>query len=324
MIRTVKLRFNGLMFFHFDDRKMCRVGFHTKAEHHKIIVKVGEEIGAEVKGEALVIPHDVVRTVKHLWLYVAEAGKERELPSSLQISIERGGDKGFENVMDIRECYDSTLDPNWDDVLTPSLHIPVGSFFARTLTDNCKLVNQDEVSNLFFAIFQPTDDNLGVRFDQTKLEYLTRKPKVLAEIIGVDITVEDNQRLVLAIGDENGPGQVLSSIQPEDGLAILIANLPPRRALLPKDFDHPDQDDEQGEDEEEAHEHSGQNSSRQVGIQEQIIGRLPHTFHFLHYYAAFKNTPLHKCVLLGKTDSLENTRGVRPDPPCKGIRGDLP
>lgn len=331
MSRTVKLRFHGLMFFHFENLTKCRVGFHTKAEHHKIIVKVGREVvngnGVDVVGEAHVFPPDVSRKVKHLWLYVADAGDEIKPPESTQVTIERNGPESFDKVMDILECYDTPLRPKWDDVLTPSLHIAAGRFFARTVTDNCKRVNEFAMADLFFAIFQPTDLGLDGRFDRTKREYKDNHPKTLAEIIGVDIKVEDNQRLVLAVGDATKPEQVLSSILPQDGLAILIANLPPRHALLPKEFDRVSHDDEEGEDEEEAHDHSGQNPPPQVNIEEQIKNRLRHSFHFLHYYEAFDNTPSHRCVLLAKIDNLDKKQrreGVRPDPPCKGVRDSLP
>jgi hypothetical protein len=324
MKRIIKLRFHGLMFFHFDDCTKCRVGIHTTAKHHKIIIKVGKETKDGVTGPPRVIPTQIARALKHVWLYVADVNNERALPKETQISLESQDDEPFEKVMDITECYEyrDPLQPKWDDVLTPSLHITAGRFFAKTVTQDCMLVNEDAIANLFFAIFQPTDCKLGARFDRTKDEYGKGEPKTLAEIIGVDITVEDNQRLVLAVGDENGPEHVLFSIEPTDDLAILIANLPPRSSLLPKDFNHEDRDDGQ-DDREEGPRHPPDDGD----IEKQIRGRLRHTFHFLHYYDAFDNKPTHKSVLLGKTDNLDDkpgTRGVRPDPPCKGIRGNLP
>lgn len=328
MSRTVKLRFQGLMFFHFEDFTECRVGIHTKAKHHKVIIKVGKEENGVVDGEALVIPTNVIRTIEHLWLYVTDVNNVSKLPEPPRISVDPEKDPSFEKVMDMRECFkkregdNEPLKPKWGDVLKPSLHIAAGRFFAKTVTDNCRLVNEDAIANLYFAIFQPTDRGLDGRFDQTKVEYKKNDPKTLAEIIGVDITVEDNQRLVLAIGNDTGPDHVLFSTLPDNELAILIANLPPRSAILPKDLGSVSHDDKEDEGEEKS-----QYSSRQRDIEKQIKDRLRHSFHFLHYYDAFDNTPDHRLVLLAKTDDLDDKQirdGVRPDPPCKGVRGALP
>lgn len=321
MSHTVKLRFHGLMYFQFDGNKKCRVGIHTKAEHHRISVEIGKEMVKDkdvyVKGKVHVIPSDVIRTVKHLWLYVADADKESELPSSAQISIVREGDESFEKVMNICECYGGvSVEPKWDEVLTPSLHIAAGKFFARTLTDGCKLVSEDAIANLYFSLLQPADDHLDKLFDETKLAYQLNCPRTLAEIIGADITVGANQRLVLAIGDKDGPTSVLFSVRPSDELAIFIANLPPGRGLLPKGH--------------EVEEYNGEEHNHHPpltgAIDEQIKALLRHSFHFLHYYDAFCGNPV-RSVLLGTTDDLNDKpwlRGVRPDPPCKAIRGNLP
>ncbi len=333
--KNVRIYFDGLMVFSFLDKqsdkkfKECRVGILTLAGGHEATLEVTRKMPSHHdETSSHNFRHDEIKNFKHLWLYVSQVGDSHPC----DFSVKRN--RSFDHVFQMGRFYDPKPAPNWD-AMRPTLHITTGEFKSAIVNndDIYRLINVEGVMNLFAPLFHADPTAVKSRLARA-LDHFTKSHQEvgkLANFFWTDIDVKDDQRLVLAVGDEIAPSIELFSVKPhaEEFIRAKLTNLPSHSAstaLLqlahqgesPHDHTHSSGD---------SSEHHGDHAPLQSPMkkteknkEENRMNYLKRMFHFLHYYDVLKfERGQERFVLLqDNQDWIEGgrKRSPVPDPPC--------
>ena len=313
--KNVRIYFDGLMVFSFLDQqsdkkfKECRVGILTLAGGHDVTLEVTRKMPPHDDETSFHrfphddetsfhrFPHDEIRNFKHLWLYLSQAGDSNPCDSSVKRN------RSFDNVFRMQRFYDDPKPvPIWD-AMRPTLHITTGEFKSAIVNndDIYRLIDVEGVMNLFTPVFHA--DPIAVKRKlEMAIDHFTESHKEvgkLANFFWTDIDVKDDQRLVLAVGDERAPSIELLSVKPcaEEFIRAKLSNMPSYAASTaslhlahqeesPTDHTH-SLGDSTG--------HHGDQASLQAAMsktdkkkEENRMNYLKRTFHFLNYNDVFK------------------------------------
>jgi hypothetical protein len=139
---TVTIYFRGLLGFCFGEEfKYCQVGFHTKANNHEVKVSIYKKQGNRIISAVptLRFGHEMIRRSSDLWLDVEGETPPKQQTAEPYIVNGQGltliDDQDFRHVADLEgeNFYNRQLKIK-DGVLTPSLYINRGLFYAAALT----------------------------------------------------------------------------------------------------------------------------------------------------------------------------------------------
>jgi hypothetical protein len=205
---TVTIYFRGLLGFCFgEESKYCQVGFHTKANNHEVKVSIYKKRGNRIISAVptLRLGHEMIRRSSDLWLNV-----EGEIPPKQQTAepyIVNGqgstliDNQDFRHVADLEgeNFYNRQLKIK-DGVLTPSLYINRGLFYAAALTEHgYKTVLADSAVEDLDRHAHPPAGAGGQGHVQGR-----RIGKIATEI-GANIYLDDaSQAVVLRAGEKGG------------------------------------------------------------------------------------------------------------------------
>ena len=334
--KNVRIYFDGLMVFSFLDPqsdmrfKECRVGILTMAGGHDVTLEIKRKTQPHhVEKRCHRLPHDQIKNFKHLWLYLSQGGESE----SCDTSVRRH--KSFDHVFRMGRFYDRKPTPNWD-AMRPTLHITTGEFKSKIVNNDeiYRLIDVEGVMNLHTPLFH-ADPTVVKSKLEAAIDHFTKSHKKvgkLANYFFTDIDVKDDQRLVLAVGDERDPSVELFSVKPRHGEFI--------RASL---SNMPTYNDSTGSSDMAHQEETLHNTTDSPGVstghhgnqapleaakvkadkkKENRMKILKRRFHFLNYYDVLKfEEPTQYVLLQDNEDWIEGSRkrSPRPDPPCDSI-----
>ncbi len=204
---TITIYFKGLLAFCFGEGfKYCQVGFHTKAKGHEVRVGIYKKRANRIAGAVptLRFSHEMIRSSSDLWLDV-----EGEVPPKQQTAephIVNGQDRPLIDDQDFRHVVDLEGENFYnrplkikDGVLTPSLFISKGLFYAAALTEHgYKTVLADSTGNGQHHAHSPTEAN--------SLEHVSgRRIGRVATHVGANVYLDhESQAVVLRAGSREG------------------------------------------------------------------------------------------------------------------------
>jgi hypothetical protein len=139
---TITIYFKGLLAFCFGEEfKYCQIGFHTRANGHEVKVSIYKKRGNRIVSAIpmLRFSHEMIRRSSDLWLDVEGETPPKQQTATPYIVNDQGAtlidDQDFRHVVDLEgeNFYNRPLKMK-DGVLTPSLFIGKGIFYAAALT----------------------------------------------------------------------------------------------------------------------------------------------------------------------------------------------
>jgi len=328
--KNVRIFFDGLMVFFFQDGqgdgrfKECKIGILTMATGHEVKLQITRKTPSMPDVTTVhALPHDQIKHFKDLWLYLSQAGASS--PGDSYVTR----NKSFDQVFNMARYYDPKPLPVWE-AMRPTLHITTGDFWAAILDNNevCRLVDIEGVMSLYTPVFNANPPAVKKKLQKAIELFTSSHQEVgrMANVFWTDIAVGSDQRLVLAIGDENGPITELFSATAGAGETIeaTLTNMPPTgdSAVLHAHQDEQQPDVPASPGDSHTH-HADQAAITAKTAMEKEMNRknyLKRTFHFLHYYDVLKFQPGQKqfVFLQDNPDWIDagKKRGARPDPPC--------
>lgn len=202
---TVTMQIRGLAAFCFDKKfKYCQVAFHTGAVGHEVRVGVRKKLRDQIVSEIppLTFSHEMIRHSSDLWLDVEGTipPKQQTAEPYIQGSTPID-DHDFRRVVDFegKEFYGRRLNIK-NGVLTPSLYIGKGLFYAQALTSHPYVtMTWDAAANDQHLLADPATVDYSVRHASS------RRLGQIAISVGVDIHLDHaSQALVLRAGKKGG------------------------------------------------------------------------------------------------------------------------
>lgn len=205
---TVTMRITGLAAFCFDKNfKYCQVAFHTRAIGHEVRVGVYKKLRDQIVSATpkLIFSHEMIRHSSDLWLDIEGATPPKQQTAELYIVNNQGStlidDQDFRRVVDFegKDFYGRRLNIK-DGVLTPSLYIRKGLFYAAALTSHPYIAMSVDVAvNDRHLHAHPTTGDYSARHASG------RRLGQIASSVGVNIYMDHaSQALVLRAGKKGG------------------------------------------------------------------------------------------------------------------------
>lgn len=238
---TITIYFKGLLAFCFgEDFKYCQVGFHTKAKDHEVKVGIYKKRGNRIVSAVptLRFGHEMIRRSSNLWLDVEGETPPKEQTPAPYIVNGQGStlvdDQDFRRVVDLEgeNFYNRPLKIK-DRVLTPSLFMGKGLFYAAALTAHgYKTVLADSMVNGQHHHAAPTTgaNDLG--------HIQGRRIGRIATHVGANIYLDDaSQAVVLRSGEKEGAELFRLNREEDATYEITIENYD-TQAPTGNDFDY--------------------------------------------------------------------------------------
>jgi hypothetical protein len=205
---TVTIYFKGLLAFCFGEEfKYCQVGFHTRANGHEVRVSIYKKRGNRIVSAVptLKFSHEMIRRSSDLWLDVEGETPPKQQTAEPYIVNDQGStlidDQDFQHVVDFEgeNFYNRRLKIK-EGILTPSLYIGKGIFYAAELTAHgYKTVLADSTVNGERHHADPTTEANSIG------HISGHRIGRIATDVGANIYLDDaSQALVLRAGKEDG------------------------------------------------------------------------------------------------------------------------
>src|SRR5262249_14208437 len=339
--KNVRIYFDGLMVFCFlepqPDKKFkeCRVGILTSAEGHEVALEITRKRQRHPDETTVyTIPHNQIKNIKHLWLYLSPGSDSHPFDSSVRRN------RSFDQIFRMERYYNPKPTPIWD-AMRPALHITTGEFKSAIVNNNdiYRLISVEGVTNLLTPLFHAKPTVVKSKLEKAYKHFKESHQEVgkLANFYWTDIDVKADQRLVLAVGDESAPSVELFSVKPGEGefIRAFLTNMPSytdsidshhmahHEGPFPDEIDSPS-----GSTQHRGHRAflrtTGSKADREK--EENRRNYLKKKFHFLYYYDVLelrgnKSNKKQYVLLRDDEDWIEGgrKRGPRPDPPCIAI-----
>jgi hypothetical protein len=205
---TITIYFKGLLAFCFGEQfKYCQVGFHTKANGHEARVSIYKKRGNRIVGAVptLTFSHEMIRFSSNLWLDVEGETPPKQQTAEPYIVNDQSAtltdDQDFRHVVDLEgeHFYNRQLKIK-DGVLTPSLFIGKGVFYAAALTAHgYKTVLADSTAGDQDHHADPATEAAGPG------HVSGRRIGRIATHVGANIYLDDeSQAVILRAGEKEG------------------------------------------------------------------------------------------------------------------------
>jgi len=205
---TITIYFKGLLAFCFDAKfKYCQVGIHTKANNHEVKVSVYKKRGNRIVSSApmLRFSHEMILRSSDLWLDIEGETPPKQQTAEPYVMGDQGpaliDDQDFRHVVDLEgeNFYNRQLKIK-DGVLTPSLFIGNGLFYAAALTEHgYKTVLAD-------STVSDQAPHVQLTVEANSLGHISgRRIGRIATYVGANIYLDhESQTVVLRAGKKEG------------------------------------------------------------------------------------------------------------------------
>jgi hypothetical protein len=225
---TITIYFKGLLAFCFGEEfKYCQVAFHTKADGHEVRVGIYKKQGNRIVSAVpmLSFSHEMIRRSSNLWLDIEGATPPKQQTAEPYVVNGQGAtlidDQDFRHVVDFEgeNFYNRPLKIK-DGVLTPSLFIGKGIFYAAELTEHgYKTVLADLTVSDQHHRADPAigSDNPG--------QVSGRRIGRIATHVGANIYLDDaSQAVVVRAGEKEGAELFRLNREEDTTYEIMIEN----------------------------------------------------------------------------------------------------
>lgn len=216
---TVTIYFKGLLAFCFGEEfKYCQVGFHTKANNHEVKVSIYKKLGNRIISAVptLRVGHEMICRSSDLWLDVEGEAPPKQQTAEPYIVNGQGSamidDQDFRHVADLEgeNFYNRRLKIK-AGVLTPSLYINKGLFYAAALTDHGykTVLAESTVIDLDHHAPPATGDGSLGRVQDRRIGRVARE-------VGANIYLDDASQAVVLRAGEKGDAELFRFNREED------------------------------------------------------------------------------------------------------------